>query len=53
MCIRDRSQVKLENPIKELGEFPVSISLDHNLEVEIKVIITAVPKDANEEKIEE
>ena len=48
-----KSQVKLENPIKELGEFPVSISLDHNLEVEIKVIITAVPKDANEEKIEE
>ena len=35
-----KSQVKLENPIKELGEFPVNISLDHNLEAEIKVIIT-------------
>ncbi len=35
-----KSQVKLENPIKELGEFPVSINLDHNLEAEIKVIIS-------------
>jgi large subunit ribosomal protein L9 len=45
-----KSQVKLENPIKDLGEFPVSISLDHNLEVEIKVIITA---EKNPEKTEE
>ena len=36
-----KSQVKLENPIKELGEFPISIALDHNLEPEIKVIIAA------------
>ena len=34
-----KSQVKLENPIKEIGEFPISISLDHNLEAEIKVIV--------------
>ncbi len=34
-----KSQVKLENPIKELGEFPVNISLDHNLEAEIKLIV--------------
>jgi len=45
-----KSQVKLENPIKEIGEFPVSISLDHNLEAEIKVIVTAAKA---EEKIEE
>ncbi len=45
-----KSQVKMENPIKELGEFPVSVSLDHNLESEIKVIITA---EKNSEKIEE
>jgi len=43
-----KSQIKLENPIKELGEFPVSISLAHNLEAEVKVIITA-----EKEKIEE
>lgn len=45
-----KSQVKLEEPIKELGEFPVSINLDHNLEVEIKVIITS---ENNKEKVEE
>ena len=35
-----RSQVKLEEPIKELGEFPVKIIFEHNLEAEIQVIIT-------------
>lgn len=35
-----KSQINLEKPIKELGEFPVKISLDHNLEAEITVIIT-------------
>ncbi|MEK7562506.1 MAG: 50S ribosomal protein L9 [Patescibacteria group bacterium] len=33
-------QIKLSEPIKELGEFPIKISLDHNLEVEISLIIT-------------
>ena len=45
-----KSQIKLENPIKELGEFPVSIILDHNLEAEIKVIITV---EKNNKEIEE
>lgn len=36
-----KSQVKLESPIKETGEFPISVSLAHNLEAEIKLIITA------------
>ncbi len=35
-----KSNISLENPIKELGEFPVKLNLDHNLEVEIKIIIT-------------
>lgn len=35
----NKNQVKLEEPIKELGEFPVKISLDHNLEAEIRVIV--------------
>jgi large subunit ribosomal protein L9 len=46
-----KSQVKLENPIKELGEFPISISLEHNLESEIKVIVTA-EKNKEEEQEE-
>ncbi|MFH1656218.1 MAG: 50S ribosomal protein L9 [Candidatus Nealsonbacteria bacterium] len=35
-----KNQVELENPIEELGEFPVKIKFQHNLEAELKVIIT-------------
>ncbi|MBU4204902.1 50S ribosomal protein L9 [Patescibacteria group bacterium] len=34
-----KTQVLLENPIKELGEFPVKITLEHNLEAEITLIV--------------
>ena len=45
-----KSQVKLTSPIKELGEFPITISLNHNLEAEVKAIVIA---EKSEEKIEE
>jgi len=35
-----KEQVLLENPIEEIGEFPVKIRFDHNLESEITVIIS-------------
>ncbi len=35
-----KGQIELPEPIKELGEFPVKIKFDHNLEAEIRVIIT-------------
>ena len=35
-----KSQIKLENPLRETGEFLVKIALEHNLEAEIRVIIT-------------
>jgi len=35
-----KSQVNLEKPIKELGEFPIKIILDHNLEADVDLIIT-------------
>ena len=35
-----KSQIKLENPLKETGEFLVKIVLEHNLEAELRVIIT-------------
>lgn len=35
-----KSQIELTEPIKDLGEFPVKVKLPHNLEAEIKVIIT-------------
>ena len=34
-----KSKIILEKPIKTLGEFPIKINLDHNLEVEIRVIV--------------
>lgn len=34
-----KNQIELAEPIKELGEFPVKIKLEHNLEAEIRVII--------------
>ncbi len=34
-----KSQIDLPEPIKELGEFPIKIKLEHNLESEIKVIV--------------
>ena len=34
-----KTQIKLEEPLKEVGEFPVKLNFDHNLEAEIKVII--------------
>jgi large subunit ribosomal protein L9 len=35
-----KSQILLESPIRELGEFPVKIKFPHNLEAEIKIIVT-------------
>lgn len=35
-----KNQIILAQPIKELGEFPVKIKFNHNLETEIKVIVT-------------
>ena len=34
-----KNQILLQESIKELGEFPVKIHFEHNLEAEIKVII--------------
>ncbi len=44
-----KSQIKLENPIKTVGEFPVNINLDHNLEAEIKVIISGEESEKKED----
>ncbi len=34
-----KSQIILEDPLKETGEFPVKVRFEHNLESEIKVIV--------------
>lgn len=46
-----KSQVKLQEPIKETGEFPVKVSLDHNLETEVTLIITGEGEVKEEEDI--
>ena len=35
-----KNQIELAEPIKELGEFPIKIKFEHNLEAEIRVIVT-------------
>ena len=40
-----KDQINLKAPIKELGEFPVKIQFEHNLEAEVKVIV--VPEKQN------
>lgn len=35
-----KNQIDLLQPLKELGDFPVKIKFKHNLEAEIRVIIT-------------
>ena len=46
-----KSQIKLSDPIKETGEFPIKVSLDHNLEVEINLIVAGEASEKEEEEI--
>jgi large subunit ribosomal protein L9 len=39
-----KNQIELVNPIEELGEFPVKIKFSHNLEGEIRIIVTEEEK---------
>ena len=34
-----KSQIGLEGPIKDLGEYPIKIKFEHNLEAEIRLIV--------------
>ena len=40
-----KDQIKLENPIKEIGEYDINCELPHGLEAKIKVIVTEEPKE--------
>jgi len=39
-----KNQIKIPQPIKTVGEYPVTISFDHGLEAEIKIIIVEETK---------
>ncbi len=34
-----KTQIELNQPIKELGEFPIKIKFDHNLEAQISILV--------------
>lgn len=39
-----KNQINLEKPIKEIGEFPVRIRFEHNLEAQIRVVVSEEEK---------
>jgi large subunit ribosomal protein L9 len=45
-----KSQIMLAKPIKEVGEFPIKIMLDHNLESEIKVVVNGEVESKEDEE---
>lgn len=45
-----KSQIFLEEPIKDLGEYSVKIKCDHNLEAEIKLIVNREEGEESEEE---
>jgi len=45
-----KTQIKLEEPIKTTGEFPVKIALEHNLECEVTVVVTGAAGDGEKEE---
>ena len=44
----DKNNIDLKSPIKEQGEFPVKIKFEHNLEAEIKVIVSEKKEEDKE-----
>ena len=45
-----KNQIELPEPIKELGEYPVKIKFEHNLEVEIMVIVNKLEGEGEKEE---
>lgn len=43
-----KDQIKIPQPIKEVGEYPVTILFDHGLEAEIKIIVIEEKKSTEE-----
>ena len=40
-----KNQIKIPQPIKEIGGYPITILFDHGLEAEIKIIVTEEKKE--------
>jgi large subunit ribosomal protein L9 len=41
----DKKQIHIASPIKQIGEYRVTIGLKHGLEAEVKVVITEEPSE--------
>jgi large subunit ribosomal protein L9 len=35
-----KNQIEMNEPIKEVGDFPIKIKLEHNLEADVKVVVS-------------
>jgi len=46
-----KSQIDLKEPIKELGEYSIKIKFEHNLESEVRVIVSKKEGEKEEEEI--
>jgi len=46
-----KDQIALDKPIKEIGEFPIKINLDHHLEAKISVIVEPEKEQEKEEDL--
>ncbi len=44
-----KNQIKLENPIKEIGEYQIKIALEEGLEPEVTVIVNPIKEEEPEE----
>ena len=45
-----KKQIKIPQPIKETGEYPITIIFDHGLEAEVKLIVMEEPSPKNIEE---
>lgn len=45
-----KNQIELPEPIRELGEYPIKIKFEHNLEAEIKVIVNKLEREGKKEE---
>jgi large subunit ribosomal protein L9 len=45
-----KDQIKIKEAIKKLGEYPIMVTFDHNLEAEIKVMVVEEKKKEDSKK---
>lgn len=46
-----KNQINLDKPIEEIGEYPIKIKFDHNLEGEIRVIVVGQTSEEKKQQV--